>query len=74
MSLCLDILFQVVRIVELRLGQTPSCQVMCQDTEHWGWSQIHTDTHMKYGIEYEPVAAKTYSEITGHSVYLHYFK
>lgn len=25
---------------------------------------------MKYGIENEPVAAKTYSEITGHSVYL----
>lgn len=25
---------------------------------------------MKYGTENEPVAAKTYSEITGHSVYL----
>lgn len=25
---------------------------------------------MKYGIKNDPVAAKTYSEITGHSVYL----
>lgn len=47
MSLCLDILFQVVRIVEYRLGQTPSCQVMCQirstGVDHKS-TQIHTMT------------------------------